>query len=271
MRSPAGEEAAAAARAAGVTVRAAESIPELRTLVGVGEAVWGANGTLKPNEMRALAHAGGVVLGAFTPDEPVGFAIGFLGWNDGLHLHSHQTGVVPRRRGTGVGYALKLAQRAVCLDHGVAEMRWTFDPLVLRNTAFNLRRLGARAVRFVPDFYGEMTDSVNSNDLSDRLEAVWRLTDPLPHTDEDGDPRGIDARPAALVCSGGRPRETGLPPAAGDHVAVPGDYATMRERDPERARAWRLAVRRTLGAAYDAGLRIGRVEGDGYVLEVCGE
>lgn len=273
---PAGGEAAAAdaeraARAAGVTVGAAESMPELRALVAVGEAVWGPNGTLKPNEMRALAHAGGVVLGAFAPEGPVGFAIGFLGWNDGLHLHSHQTGVVPRRRGTGVGYALKLAQRAACLGHGVGEVRWTFDPLVLRNTAFNLDRLGARAVRFVPDFYGEMTDSVNSNDLSDRLEAVWRLTDPLPPADRDGAARGIDARPAALVCSGGWPRETGLPPAAGDHVAVPRDHASMREREPERARAWRLGVRRTLGAAYDAGLRIGRVDGDGYVLEACGE
>jgi predicted GNAT superfamily acetyltransferase len=281
VRSPGGDEALdkvaekaaadaeRAAHAAGVTVQTAESMSELRALIAVGEAVWGTNGTLKANEMRALSHAGGVVLGAFTPAGPVGFAVGFLGWNGGLHLHSHQTGVVPGRHGAGVGYALKLAQREICLRHGIEEVRWTFDPLVLRNTAFNLRRLGARAVRFVPDFYGEMIDSVNSNDLSDRLEAVWRLTDPLPPTEPLPDPGGItavSARPAALVCSGGWPRETGLSPAAGDHIAVPAHFTSIRKREPERARAWRLAVRRTLGAAYTAGLRIGQVDAGGYVL-----
>jgi predicted GNAT superfamily acetyltransferase len=266
-------DAGRAAHAAGVTVQAAESVSDLRALIAVGDAVWGPDGTLAVNEMRALTYAGGTVLGAFATGGgqhvPVGFVVGFLGWNGGLHLHSHQAGVVPGRRGTGVGFALKLAQRAVCLRHDIQEVRWTFDPLVLRNTSFNLRRLGARAVRFAPDFYGEMTDSVNSNDLSDRVEAVWRLTDPLPPADPGpaaGGIAAITARPEALLCSGGWPEETGLPPAAGDHVTIPADFARMREREPERARAWRLAVRRVLGAAYAAGLRIGEVDDDGYIL-----
>jgi predicted GNAT superfamily acetyltransferase len=287
VRSPAGDEivdkvaaeasqdARRAAESAGVTIRAAESVPELEELIAVGEAVWGPNGTFASPEMRAIAFAGGVVLGAYDPaDEqsgPVGFLVGFLGWNDGLHLHSHQTGVVAGRRGAGVGYALKLAQREICLRHGVEEVRWTFDPMVLRNTSFNLGRLGARAARFLPGFYGEMSDAVNSDDLSDRIEAVWRLTDPLPPADpaQAPEPTGtlaVSARPAALVSSGGRPREAGLPPAAGDHVAIPAEYARLRGRDPECARAWRLAVRRVLSAAYASGLLIGRVEGDGYVL-----
>jgi predicted GNAT superfamily acetyltransferase len=287
VRSPAGDDvlekvaaeasrdAGRAAAAAGVTIRPAESVPELEALISVGEAVWGVNGTFASAEMRAIAFAGGVVLGAYdATDEgggPVGFLVGFLGWNDGLHLHSHQTGVVAGRRGSGVGYALKLAQRDVCLSHGVEEVRWTFDPLVLRNTAFNLRRLGARAARFLPDFYGRMSDSVNSDDLSDRIEAVWRLADPLPSADpapvpEAGGMLGVSARPAALVSAGGRPEETGLPPSAGDHVAIPAEYLRLRQGDPGCARAWRLAVRRVLGAAYASGLRIGQVDRDGYVL-----
>jgi predicted GNAT superfamily acetyltransferase len=266
-------DAEGAARAAGVTVRAAESASDVLPLVAVGDAVWGPNGTLATNEMWALAHAGGVVLGAYARGEeqkiPVGFLIAFLGWNGGLHVHSHQTGVLPERRGTGVGYALKLAQREICLRRGIEEVHWTFDPLVLRNTSFNVRRLGARAVRFIPEFYGEMSDSVNSNDLSDRLEAVWRLTDPLPPADPAPDSGGIpqvSARPAALLCSGGRPDETGLPPAAGDHIAIPAHFMRMRREEPERARAWRLAVRRVLSAAYADGLRIGQVDENGYIL-----
>src|SRR5437762_3219314 len=42
--------------------------------------------------------------------------------------------VIPRLQHRGVGFALKLAQRAVCLEHGIAEIRWTYDPLVARNT-----------------------------------------------------------------------------------------------------------------------------------------
>jgi predicted GNAT superfamily acetyltransferase len=239
----------------------------------VGDAIWGLNGTYAINEMRALAVAGGVVLGAYDSMDqesgPVGFLVGFLGWNGGLHLHSHQTGVLPERRGGGVGYALKLAQREICLRHGVEKVCWTFDPLIVRNAAFNLGRLGAHAVRFLPDFYGEMNDSVNANDLSDRIEAVWRLADPLPPVDPVPDRRNLNvvsARPAALVSSKGWPEESGLPPSAGDHVAVPARFARLRQREPERARAWRLAVRRVLSAAYASGLRIGQVDGDGYVL-----
>lgn len=170
MRSPAGDdvlaeaatEAAAdaerAARAARVTIRPAESVRDLEALTAVGDAIWGPNGTYATTDMRALTFAGGVVLGAYDATGerggPVGFALGFLGWNGGLHLHSHQTGVVQNRRGGGVGYALKLAQRAICLRQGVDEVRWTFDPLVLRNTSFNLGRLGARAARFLPTSTG---------------------------------------------------------------------------------------------------------------------
>jgi predicted GNAT superfamily acetyltransferase len=272
MVARAAADARRAADDAGVVVRAAETVPEVEALIRVGEAVWGPQGTLATNEMRALAFAGSVVLGAFDREggeEPVGFLIGFLGWNGGLHLHSHQTGVVPGRRRGGVGYALKLAQREICLRHGIAEVRWTFDPLIRRNTAFNLGRLGARAEQFLPDFYGRMSDALNLDDLSDRLEAVWLLADPLPARSAagaDGRIPGAGRRPGVLVDDGGWPAETAVAPAAGHHLAVPADFAGLRSGNPDAARAWRLAVRRVLSAAYADGLRIGSVDDDGYVL-----
>ena len=80
--------------------------------------------------------------------------LGFLGWHDGLHLHSHMNAVDPAARGRGIGLALKLRQRALCLEHGVAEVRWTYDPLIRRNARMNLVRLGAEVIAFHPDFYG---------------------------------------------------------------------------------------------------------------------
>ena len=263
-------QAAAASAAAGVEVREATTDAELRELIAVGEAVWGPGGTFSSNEMRAFEHAGAVVLGAWAPQGPaVGFLVGFLGWRGGLHVHSHQTGVRPGLQRAGVGYALKLAQRAVCLQHGVDDVRWTFDPMVRRNAAFNLERLGARPRHFLRDFYGQMSDAINSSDVSDRFEAVWTLTDPLPGS-PDARPRGplaaVHAVHTVLVDAGGWPRVVEQAPVPGSHVAVPGDYDALRRADPTRARAWRMAVRSVLEQAYGAGLQVVAVDGQGYLL-----
>ena len=51
-------------------------------------------------------------------------------------------------------------------------MTWTFDPLVSRNARFNLTKLGAHAVEYLPDFYGAMEDGINSNDEKIHLTLV---------------------------------------------------------------------------------------------------
>src|SRR6478672_11648756 len=111
----------------------------------VVDEVWGDQAP-PPELLRAMQHAGSVLHGAVAGEELVGFVWGFAGFEDGIHLHSHMLAVVPRLQVHGVGFALKLAQRAVCLDHGITEVRWTYDPLVARNARFNLVKLGATAV-----------------------------------------------------------------------------------------------------------------------------
>ncbi len=58
-------------------------------------------------------------------------------------MHSHMLAALPGPAARGVGYALKLAQRAQALDQGIHLVRWTFDPLVARNAWLNLGKLGA--------------------------------------------------------------------------------------------------------------------------------
>lgn len=270
----AARDAAAAAGAAAVRVFEAGEERISRLISHAGDQVWGPRGTFAPNELRALAFSGNPVHLAIEDrdGEPsvVGFAVGFLGWSPVLHVHSHQAGVVEGHRRRGVGYALKLAQRATCLQHGVREMRWTFDPLVRRNVAFNLNALGARAVAFYPDFYGSMSDRINAGDASDRLEAVWDLSRPMPlRTGSTGD-RAWDA-PALLLQRDGRPVVTGRPPADGAVVEVPGDYEQIRARDRELSGAWRTATREVLVEAYGAGFEIDAVGRSGYRLVARGE
>ena len=117
-----------------------------------------------------MQHAGCVLIGAADEGEEdlVGFVLGFGGFSEGPHLHSHMLATLPERQSGGVGYALKLAQRAAALEAGLDEIRWTYDPLLARNAWFNLMKLGAAGKAFLPDFYGEMTDLLNAGDRSGR-------------------------------------------------------------------------------------------------------
>lgn len=250
-----------------------------RLIADAGDRVWGPRGTLAPNELRALMHAGDPVhlaVDRTRASRPVvGFAVGFLGWTPFLHVHSHQVGVVDGQRRRGIGYALKLAQRHTCLSHGVTDMRWTFDPLVRRNVAFNLGALGACAASFHVEFYGAMDDAINGGDASDRLEAAWSLAKALPSRASAGTPSPVppaDGDPVTLLVErDGWPQLTGADPSPGALLAVPADYETLRRQHPERSSAWRAASREVLQSAYGAGLRIGRVTDGGYQLVSEGE
>ncbi|MFP5219292.1 MAG: GNAT family N-acetyltransferase [Actinomycetes bacterium] len=202
---------------------------------------------LSAEVMRALEHAGAYVAGAWDGGELVGASAGFLGL-EGVAplLHSHISGV--GRPGRGIGVALKLHQRAWALERGITAITWTFDPLVRRNAWFNLTKLGAVGVEHLVDFYGPMTDGVNSGESSDRLLCRWDLTAPVRPHDGDG---GVEV----LAEREGLP--LARPGAAGDVrlVALPPDIEALRRADPGASAAWRLAVRDALEAGFSAGLR----------------
>jgi predicted GNAT superfamily acetyltransferase len=218
--------------------------------------------------MRALAHAGNYLVGAYRGADLLGATVAFYGADDsGAHLHSHITGVTGA--GQGVGYALKLHQRAWSLRRGLPEVRWTFDPLVRRNAYFNLHKLGARASGYLSDFYGEMVDGVNTGDATDRLYIRWELASPTVPAAPGGRPPGIP--PGARVLLGrsaaDEPVESADASLGGPLlVAVPADVAALRGRAPEAATRWRYAVREAMCRTLDAGYRITTATRDGWYL-----
>jgi predicted GNAT superfamily acetyltransferase len=274
--------AVAAAAAADVVIRELHRVDELLATRRLFEQVWRpAEGNPPPvtaELLRALAHAGSYVVGAFATaqrdgSEPggaaaastsagaasvgtrmVGASVGFFTAPPDPALHSHITGVAPGGQHRGVGFALKLHQRAWALARGVPVVVWTFDPLVARNAWFNLAKLGARPTGYLEDFYGPMTDAINAGMASDRLLVAWELNDPAVAAACAGRPRRPPHEPGraepALVVGpdlGPVARETG---AAAVTVAVPPDVESL---GPERRRAWRAAVRRALGGRMAAG------------------
>jgi predicted GNAT superfamily acetyltransferase len=236
----AASDAAAAALAAGVTISEAVTPDQIDELRAAKHDIWGPEVVAPRNLLRGMAIGGACLLVAKRDDAPVGFALGWLGWADGVHLHSHQVGVASELRKAGVGVALKLAQRALCLSHGITEMRWTFDPMLAANARFNLVRIGAVPVAFLPHCYGDRVDAFNTGEQTDRVEVSWRLD-----------------RPVGGVAAVAGPGD--------DLLALPPDYHALRADDPARAAEWRGEVRTGLQAALADGRDIGFGD-DGWVL-----
>ena len=246
------------ARATGVKaqveIRTLGTLEEADAVLDVLRKTWGPEPALPRELIRAFQASGTPPIGAFHEGRLVGYVLGFLGTDDGgIHLHSHMLAVLPEHRSTGVGRALKLAQRASALSVGVRTVRWTFDPLIARNAYFNLTKLGAVADRFHRHFYGDMGDALNRGDRSDRLEVRWDLDrDPaqspetdVPEADVVLARQGDDDRPKPVEVD---------EPGRSARVEIPSDYERLKERDPELAAQWRDATARALEACFEAGL-----------------
>jgi len=260
-----------------VSVVEVRSEREARAAVAVLGEVWrreDGKPPLPPELAWAFAHSGNYVALATADDRPVAAAVGFRGDDeDGLHLHSHITGVLPSWQGAGVGYLIKQHQRSWALGHGIDRVTWTFDPLVARNAYFNVVKLGAQLTRYYVDFYGPMDDGINTGDETDRCLVTWRLTSPQALAAAAGEVAPTDASTlradgAADVLTGddaGRP-SIRLSDAEVRLVQVPRDIVLVRHDAPPLAQEWRRALRRALVPAFEAGLEVVGVSRDSWYV-----
>jgi len=228
--------------------------------------------------MLALAHGGGVVLGAFDGEQLVGYVMGFLGTDSAspervasarLKHCSHQMGVLPDYRDRGLGLRLKEAQRQAVVRQGVRLITWTYDPLLSRNAALNIRRLGGLCRTYVREAYGEMRDGLNAGIPSDRFEVEWWITSARVISRLEGKRPGLDL--AHFLAAGAQQLNPttlgpdGLPRPA-DHadrpqgslalVEIPFDYLEIRRQDLALARDWRMHARQVFEQAFADGFLV---------------
>lgn len=270
-----------AASSADVTIAEIQGHTVARVISALLDGVWGrapsAGAVLPAEALTALTHAGSQVTAAWRDGDVVGATAAFLGRDHEtgeVFVHSHVTGVRPDAQRTGVGRALKWHQRNWCLERGIDEVRWTFDPLIRRNAVLNLLLLGAQATGYEHDVYGPMDDVRNAGLPTDRAVVSWRLSAPRTCAAARGRPAAPDvealrrsgAQPLLVVGDGDRPERT-TTDVARRLVQVPPDIEAIRADDRELAAAWADAVRDTLGEAIRAGARVSGVTRDGwYVL-----
>ena len=211
-------------------VRALTAHHEFREAVELQRQIWSFDDIeLVPARLFVVAtKIGGQVLGAFDGARMVGFCIALPGVApDGVaYLHSHMLGVLPEYRNSGIGRALKLAQRDDALSRGIGLVEWTFDPLELKNAFFNIERLGAIARRYVHNQYGATSSPLHGGLPTDRCVAEWWLR---------------------------LPRQASLPTI---RISVPANIADVRVSNPERARAIQSTTADALERAFADGLAV---------------
>lgn len=246
--------------ASGPEVITLRSHAELESAAELLWQVWDARTDAERNELisisvlRALAHSGNHVAGAYLDGRLVGCTVGVFGARGDRvdHLHSHITGVRQPERNRGTGLALKQHQRLWALEKGIDIVTWTFDPLVARNAYFNLCKLGASVTGFEADFYGRIEDGTNAGDHTDRLLVEWSLRSEWVEQ--------------AMTAEPGRRRHATVVPGA-ELIAVPEEISMLREADPRQALRERLAVRDRFRSLLTDGYRVaGMSRAREYVL-----
>jgi len=202
---------------------------------------------ITPNLLQAMVHGGSYLSGAFIDDRLVGAAFAFPATNDGLHLHSHMTAVLPEFRDKGIGYALKIDQWSWAKKKEYSHLSWTFDPLVRRNAKLNIAKLGVDISAYHPNFYGDMPDALNAGDESDRLMVFWHTDDDVP-----------------------KARELITNPEPGDVlIEIPVDIVAIRSKNQSESMKWRRQVREQFMAAFEKnGEVIGFSTNNEYVVRI---
>jgi len=260
----------------------------IRQVEALQELVWGRADVVPHHMLLASIHGGGVLLGAYDGDQLSGFVFGFPAFDrtpagPTLRHHSHMLAVHPDKRDAGIGFSLKRAQWQWVRQQGLDRITWTYDPLQSRNAYLNIARLGAVCSTYLPDYYGEMTDTINAGLPSDRFQLDWWVNSPRVEDRLASHPRrplelgdyfsaGAEiVNPTRLAESGfpGPPAGTWLlenvaeslgaelPPETGQPpfylVEIPPDFQALREAEPELGLRWRMHTREVFQRLFARG------------------
>lgn len=249
-----------------VRIRPARERADFDACVLLQQAVWGISDLEVTGAIQLIAttHAGGSLLLAETLEgRAVGFAYAFPALRGGTpHLRSDMLAVLPEYQKRGLGARLKWAQRDEALAQGISLITWTYDPLQARNAHLNLRRLGAMATEFVPDFYGITSSTLHHGLPTDRLMVRWELNServfarlsegqPTPSAIAPPHPRINDVKWQAgwPVCS-----EPRLDLEAAELLLeIAPDWDVLCGAAPRMAEDWHGKVRRAFQAYFSRG------------------
>ncbi|KZM55351.1 GNAT family N-acetyltransferase [Geobacillus stearothermophilus] len=228
-----------------------ETMEQLKEMAELEADVWG-TAPIPLHQTLTAVKNGGIAIGAYADGKLVGFVYSFPGMqNREVYLCSHMMGIAKPFRDQGIGYRLKMKQAEEARRRGYRSIRWTYDPLQSRNGYLNLAKLGAAAVGYVENCYGEMNDVLNGQLPSDRFIVEWRLDERPTGERSLATADVLKARSLAVLDADQR-ADGLLRPVLKDVdekaaplllAAVPLDFPQLKERDLALALEWRLTTR----------------------------
>jgi len=228
-----------------IEIRPLHSVEECNAAATLQREVWGQEyvDVVPATLLHVVEYVGGLAAGAFDrAGDMLGFVFGVNGVRDGEIVHwSHMLGVRERARNLGLGRRLKEYQRKRMHDLGATRIFWSFDPLMSKNAYFNLNRLGAEVVEYVPDMYGTTSSPLHLGMPTDRLIVSLR-------TDGRGERRSaVLSADYPVMSAFPRDHDRPMPSSATSTPAVlieiPADILGVLSRSTSTAEQWRLAVR----------------------------
>ena len=248
---------------ASLAIRKIITNAEMRAVENLQKEVWGIPDldVVPVTQLVAAAAAGGVLLGAFDRETLVGFAYGFVSYENGRTAHhSHMLAVKPEYRNFNLGERLKRVQREYVLSQGITEMSWTFDPLQSLNAYFNFNKLGVVSDRYIVNFYGEDAASFLHRNGTDRLWVTWLLNS--RHVSEriggvnNPAPEIEGVVPLVQIEKDDSPRQNdSTDNLSGDYVLIeiPADINELERQNSELAAVWRAVTRLAFTKALSSG------------------
>jgi predicted GNAT superfamily acetyltransferase len=273
-----------------IRIRDLHTIDDFRQVVELEHTIWGYTDSADVVTIPVFIFTvkrGAVLIGACDADQRMlGFAYAVVGMKNGQPmLWSHMTGVLPEYRG-GLGYWLKLEQRARALAQGYELIEWTFDPMQAMNAHLNFAKLGGVVEEYAENFYGESTSALHRGTPTDRLIVSWRIAEPhvvrrlesafakastsaKATVDETADKQTFGLRAVShevgqapvvnITAMDGEWREVTSMDLAIDArrvwIEIPTGFTQMQQQAPERALHWRLQVRQMFQAYFSKGYR----------------
>ncbi|MEP7116992.1 MAG: hypothetical protein ABI880_05395 [Acidobacteriota bacterium] len=246
---------------------------EFRQVMDLEAAVWGFTDL---NDMVTLpvftitVKRGAILIGAYdATDRMVGFVYSIVGMKTGRQVlqWSHMLGVLPEYRNSGLGRALKLAQRDRALGQGYELIEWTYDPLQAMNAHLNFTKLGVVAEEYHRNVYGESTSVLHQGTPTDRLVVQWWIA--KPHVERRVTPTDALAAKsheiaAAVPVNVTHPAQSWLENGelflARDErrltLEIPMGFTEMQRAAPTLALEWRMQTRELFETYFGRGYRV---------------
>src|SRR5919108_687975 len=165
------------------TLRDLHDIDDYRKVVDLETRIWGYTDMVDVVTLPVFiitVKRGAILIGAFDEqDEMIGFVYSIVGMKHGKPMQwSHMAGVLAEHRSRGLGYDLKLAQRARALAAGFDLIEWTFDPLQAANAHLNFTKLGVVCDEYAVNIYGESSSALHRGTPTDRFVVQWNIREP---------------------------------------------------------------------------------------------